>query len=51
MYVKPYYCHTKETNISYLETANDLAEKLEDKLANEEISTLLDYPKPQKSHR
>ena len=37
-HVKPYYRHTEDTDISYLETINDLAENPIDKLANEEIS-------------
>lgn len=49
MHVKSYYCHIKETDISYPKTKNDLAEKLINKPANKEIITLLDYPEPQKS--
>ena len=41
--MKPYYFHTKNTNISYPETINNLAKNPRDKLANKEILTLLDY--------
>ena len=44
--IKPYHYYTKETNISYLETTNDLTEKLVNKLANKEIPTPLNYLKP-----
>lgn len=41
--MKPYYYYTKEINISYPETTNDLVEKYEDKPANKEIFIPLDY--------
>lgn len=37
MYIKPYNCYIKKTNISYLETTNDLAEKPTNKSTNKEI--------------
>lgn len=47
MYIKPYYCYIiEETDISHLETTNNLAKKPKDKLANKEILMPLDYPKP-----
>ena len=46
--MKPYHCHTKETDISYPETTNDLAEKPTDKPANKEVPTPLDHLKPQR---
>lgn len=54
--MKPYYCHTEDTDISYLEITNNLSKKPVDKLANEEIPTLLDYleskrPRQQKRSR
>lgn len=48
MYMKPYYCHIKDTNISYLETINNLAENLIDKSVNEEIPMPVDCLKPEK---
>lgn len=41
--MKPYYCHIKDINISYLKTTNDLAENSANRLANEEIPMLFDY--------
>lgn len=49
MYMKPYYCFIKDTDISYLEIVNNLAENLVDKSANKEIFTLLDHLKLEKS--
>lgn len=49
-YVKLYYCHTKNTNISYLETTNDLAKNPTDKPINEEIPMPLDYLEPEKPY-
>ena len=49
--MKPYHCHIEESDISYPETTNDLPKKPTDKLANEEIFTPLDYPKPQRPRR
>lgn len=42
MHVELYYCHTKNTNISYSEITNDLGKNLVDKLANNKILILLD---------
>ena len=47
-YVKPYYCHTEDINISYPEITNDLAKNPINKPANEEIPILLDYLEPKK---
>ena len=46
--MKLYYCHTENTDISYLETTNDLAENSVDKPTNKEITTLFDYLKLKK---
>lgn len=53
MHIKPYNCYTKDTDITYLERANDLAkkpvyEKSIEKPANEEIFAPLDYLKTQR---
>lgn len=48
MYIKPYYCHIEDINISYPEPINDLAKNLLNKLANEEIFMLLNYLKSEK---
>ena len=50
-HVKPYHCHTKDTDISYPETTNDLAENPADKAANKEIPTPLDYLEPERPRR
>ena len=49
--MKPYYYHIEDTDISYPETSNDLAENLVDKFVNEEIPTPLDYLEPKKPCR
>ena len=49
--MKPYYYHTKDINISYLETTNDLAENFVDKPTNKAISMPLDYLEPEKPRR
>ena len=46
--MKPYYCHTEDINISYLETTNDLTENSANKPTNKAIPTLLDYLEPKK---
>lgn len=48
MHMKPYHCHTKETNISYPKTTNDLANKIVYKLANKKIFTPFYYAEYQK---
>lgn len=50
-YVKLYNHQTKESDISYLETANGLVKILVDKPANKEIPMLFDYPKLQRPCR
>ena len=50
-YVKPYYCHIKDTDSSYLETTNDLAKNPVDKPANEKILTPLHYLKLERSRQ
>lgn len=49
-HVKPYYYYTKDTNISYPKTANNLAKNLIDKPVNKEIPILLDYLKPKRPY-
>lgn len=56
MHVKLYNCYIEVTNINYPRKANNLAIKLVNKeimkkTANEEISTLFDYPETKKPHQ
>lgn len=41
--MKPYHCHIKDINISYLKIINDLAKNPADKLAYKEIPMPLNY--------
>lgn len=49
--MKPYYCYIKNTNISYLEITNNLAEYPTNKPANNEIPMRLDYLEPKKFYQ
>ena len=46
MHLKPYYCHTDDTNLSYSKITNNLAVNSSNKFAKEEISRLFDYLEP-----
>ena len=46
--MKPYYRHTKDTDINYPGITNDLAKNPADKPANKEIPTTLDYLEPER---
>lgn len=48
MYVKLYYYYTKDTDISYLETTNNLTENPANKLTNNEIPMPFDYFEPER---
>lgn len=48
--MKPYYCYTKDTGISYPKTINDLVENLANNLTNKEIPMPLDCLEPEKPY-
>ena len=48
IYVKLYYCYTKEIVISYLKITNNQTEKPKDKPANKQILTPFDYLESQR---
>lgn len=49
MYIKLYYYYTKDTDISYLETTNDLVKNFINKFTNKDIPILYNKLELEKS--